>query len=179
MRPLAGLSTGAWVMKKYFLLVFLILAILAPSLALAQDNPCGTAAGTYTIYSGAPYTATWLVEPTTTVSASDPTVVPARYDGFYVQVDTQPRSKVTPVAGAPCPAGNNQTGMIPYVLRVASGVSKGAHTFTVTAFNYLLDANGAPTAIEQESAAVSVPFAAVDPVALGPPKPIRNAIIKR
>lgn len=159
-----------------------IALLMFPSMAAAQADPCAVAsAGPFTVSSGAPFTVTWLVPTTVPASATDPTPVPNRIDGFTVQVNNGVETDIGKATELPpCPASSPNAGKIPYSYRTVSGVSKGSYTFSVRAWNYVLDpVTFQPTNGKQGSAAVSIPFAAVDPVLLGPPPAPLNGIIKR
>ena len=162
-------------MKKLIVLVGLLLMLAAP--VAAQTDPCVAvpAGTTFTVTRGAPFTAAWVMDAKVPVSDTDSTLVNARIDGFYLQIDTGARQRVVlPLPTVACP-----NGQLPFSWRSPSGVSRGSHTFKITAFNFVLNPDGTPTTVEQESAAVSVPFAAVDLVRVGPPSPAKNVIIKR
>jgi hypothetical protein len=171
-------------MLPRLLRVLSIATLLCGLLALpasAQTDPCAAAQPPFVITTGAPFTVSWLVAPTTNKSATDTTQVPNVVAGFYVQIDALPRTRtLLAQAGQPCVTGPN-VGWIPYTLRNSSGVSRGSHTFKVAAFNFAVDpVTGAPTLTEQESAAVAIPFDAADPaITQPPPAPVSNLIIRR
>jgi hypothetical protein len=166
-------------MNTLFRLSLACLAVLwLSSPAFAQDA-CQTAIAPFQVTSGAPFTVSWVMDSTVALSATDPTPVPQRIDGHYLQIDNGPRLELLIAPGLPCPTGTPMAGKLPYVFRSASGVSRGAHTATVTPWNYALDAAGLPTTFRQEGPAVSAPFAGVDPVQFGPPAGPSNLGIKK
>ena len=143
---------------------------------------CGAPSPTtpnFTVTSGSPYTVEWIMDATVPASATDPTLVPHRIDGFYLQIDAGTKADIKPTPGAPCPVGSVQAGKIPYIYRTTSGVARGSHTLTLSAYNFALGADGTPTTTRQEGPAVSVPFVGVDPVRVGPPTAPLGVIIKR
>ncbi|MDQ3525805.1 MAG: hypothetical protein M3451_12225, partial [Chloroflexota bacterium] len=149
--------------------------LLAATMAQAAADACSAPSGAFTVSSGAPFTVTWVVPATAPTSATDPTPVPNRINGFNLQIDSGVKQNIgLPTAGPACPAGTAHAGKIPYSYRTTSGVAKGSHTLSLSAWNYALDASGNPTTTQQESAAVSVPFAVVDLVQTGPPVPPVN-----
>lgn len=166
-------------MKRLALVVF---ALIIPTSAFAQTDPCATATPPFVITSGAPYTITWLMDAQVPVSPTDPTLVSQRIDGYYLQVDLQVRTRLTSAqvtVGPPCSATTPNSGKIPTTYRTANGVSRGNHSVRINAFNFTLDANGNPTTTEQEGPAVTVPFDAVDPLQSTPPRAPTNGIIRR
>lgn len=156
----------------------LVEAVLALAL-LQSPDVCTGPSGAFTVTSGAPFTAGWVMDATVPVSDTDNIQVPQRINGFYLQIDNGARQNIgLPAPGAACPAGTVQQGRIPYTYRVPFGGGKGAHTLTIIAWNYDLDASGNPTTTVRESV-VSVPFTAADPVRQGPPTSPIITIIKR
>lgn len=156
------------------------LVLLFSSNAVAQTDPCTVALPPFTVTSGAPFTITWLMAPTVPASPTDPTLVPQRIDGFWIQIDTAARIKLPALtAGTPCPVGTPNAGKLPYTYRTLSGVSRGSHSARINAYNFVLDTNGNPTTTEQEGAAVTVPFAAADLTHTTPPLAPTNGIIRR
>ena len=168
-------------MKRF---VVLLCLWSLPSVTSAQTvplDPClSVPAGTiFVVTSGRPPRAAWLMNALVPVSETDPTLVPQRIDGFYLQVDSSPRFDTGPlVPGAPCPSGEN-AGMLPYVFQMLSGVSRGSHILVVAAWNFILDTNGQPTGERQEGLSNSIPFVAVDLTHLGPPRQPARVIIGR
>lgn len=157
-----------------------ILLLSSATSAYAQTDPCAVAAPPFVVTSGAPYTITWLMSPQVPVSPTDPTLVPQRIDGFYLQIDLTARIRLNGlIPGTPCPAGNANAGKLPYSYRTLSGVPRGNHSTKISAYNFTLDANGNPTTIEQEGPAVTVPFAAADLTHTTPPLIPSNTIIRR
>lgn len=129
------------------------------------------------VRSGAPITFGWVMDKTVPASATDPTPILQRIDGFYYQIDNQPRIEIFPTAGFECVTGF--VGTVPYIARTLFGVGKGAHTLSVTAYNFQLDPQDQNTVIKQESAVASIPFVVTDPIQYGPPQPARNLSILR
>lgn len=165
-------------MRQIVCVVAVLLATV--STASAQDTCTPVAAGTvFTVTSGKAPTVSWLMAATVPTSATDPTPVPQRINGFTVQINTATPVDVNPAAMTPCPSGTTNAGKVPYMLTLQSGVPKGNHTLTVKAWNFVLDASGNPTTQRQESAAVSIPFVAGDLLQYGPPQTPTNGIISR
>jgi len=155
-----------------------LLALLFVPIGM-QIDPCTTAQPPFTVNSGAPFTIAWLMDAMVPASPTDPTLVPQRIDGYYLQIDSTPRVRLSGVIiGLPCVGGPN-LGKIPFTYRTTSGVSRGSHLAQLLAYNYILDVNGNPTTTEQEGPAVTVPFAAVDLTHTGPPRIPANVIIRR
>jgi len=144
-------------------------------------DPCVAAAPPYTVTSGAPFTVAWLMAPTVPFSPTNPTPVPNRHNGFYLQIDSTMRQDIgKPSAGAPCPAGTPRAGFLPYSFRTSQGVSRGAHTVVITPWNFTLAADGTETTQRQDGEASSIPFDAGDPTVLtGPPGPPQNGSVKQ
>jgi hypothetical protein len=146
----------------------------------ACNHPDAPSTTPMVIQSGAPPLVIWTMEPTVPASTTDPTPVPNRYNGFYIQVDTAPRLDIgLPQAGAACPAGSLRAGDIPFAYRMPQGFSRGNHTMIVTTWNFAVDDLGNPTTTKQEAATAAIPFVVVDPILRGAPgKPV-SPIIKR
>lgn len=161
-------------------LVLVALFVLTPiSTGSAQTSTaCEPATGPYIVTSGRPFTTVWLMDAKVPASPQDPTLVDQRIDGFYLQVDNGPKVDIgKPAPGTTCTGP--LAGKIPYSFRVDSGVGKGAHTATLSAYNFQLNPDGSPTTVKQEGPAVSVPFSAVDPVQVGAPLAPVNITIWR
>jgi hypothetical protein len=167
---------------------FAVLVVACVSLflsvhVLAQAvDACQASVSPFTVTSGAPFTVAWVMDPLGPVSATDPTLVPQRIDGYSLQIDSGPKQDLIVAAlaaVAPCPVGTPMAGKIPYQVRTASGVGKGNHTASLSAWNFVLDSAGNPTTTRQEGSAVSIPFVGVDPVQAGPPNRPLNLGIKR
>lgn len=154
--------------------------LLTPPLAARQTDHLLCSASPvppFTVTSGAPYTAQWIMADTAVEGGA---TVPNRVNGFYVQVDTGAKVDIGLATALPaCSATSPRPGDIPYQHRMASGVSRGAHTFNVSAWSYTLDGNGNPTTNRQESAVTSVPFSAGDPILFGPPLAPQYPLITR
>jgi len=159
--------------------VVALLFVLQASIVSAQTDPCMTGVQPFVVTSGAPYTVTWLMDALVPASSTDPTLVPPRIDGFYFQVDATTKTKISVTSSPVCGTGTPNAGKMPYTYRTVNGVTRGSHTVRLSAFNFVLDQSGNPTAQEQESAVVSVPFSAVDLLEYGPPPSPVNVIIRR
>jgi hypothetical protein len=133
----------------------------------------------FTVTSGAPFTLMWIMPATGPASATDPTPVPMRIDGFYLAIDTGNRMSISAMQGSPCPAGTPNAGKIPYMHRTTSGVARGSHEARLTAWNYIVDSNGNSTGVPQDGETTIVPFGAVDAVMQGPPPAPTNTSIRR
>lgn len=165
-------------MKKTILLV-VCAGLISAGPVWAQD-PCTTQIGPFIVTSGAPYTVTWLADALVPTSPSDSTLIPNRVNGYTIQIDAGPKVDVgLPTAGPTCPSGTPNAGKNPYSYRSANGVTRGSHTLSHRAWNYVLDAAGLPTTVVQESAAVVVPFTAADPTLLGAPPSALNIGIRK
>ena len=143
----------------------LALAMLCPSSAYAQTaNPCDTnASGPWIVTSARSFTVQWC---TANVRVDNGTTVPERIDGFYLIQDGGPK---TDIAMATSLGLSSITKRNAWQYIIPSGVQKGDHSVAIIAWNYLLDSQGVPTAQRQESAPMSIPFSAVDPVSNQPP----------
>jgi hypothetical protein len=167
------------------ILLISVVVILLPALASAQTMPpevCNVGVQPFVVPSGAPFGVTFVMPASVQVSATDPTQVPLRVNGYTAWIDAGPRHEISPTpvgAGDPCPQGTSFAGQRPFEFRVPEGVSRGTHTFTLVAWNWKLDALGNPTSIRQEGPAVVVPFVGADPVHEGPPPAPKNVIIRR
>ena len=117
------------------------------------------------------------MDKTVPLSSTDPTPIIQRIDGFYYQIDNLPRVEIFPTPGFECVTG--YVGMVPYIARTLFGVSKGAHTLSVIAYNFQLDPQDQNTVIKQESVAATIPFAVIDPIQYGPPQSPRFLSILR
>jgi hypothetical protein len=157
----------------------MIAEIILAAALVQQADPCVVGAGASVLTSGAPFTLTWVMDAQVPASPTDPTFVPQRINGFVLQIDGGAKQDIAPTSGPPCSAGSLYAGHIPYSYRSVTGVSKGAHSATVTAWNFILDDAGNPTYTRQEGPAVSVPFSAVDLMRLGPPSGAKNVIIRK
>jgi hypothetical protein len=181
-------------MRKISLLV---LALgLIPSIAWAQtDDPCyGTGADILT--TGKAFSIKWAVAQTASVSSTDPTQVPHRYNGFYLQIDATPEVEVQLTAEVGiCPTGSSRPGDKVYQYN-SSGVQKGNHTLSLLLWNWapLLNPDGTPqlnpdgtpkysTTQRLRGVPTVLPFSANDvaiPTQLGPPlAPSGTRIIKQ
>jgi len=171
-------------MKNFVRTVGTVIALLAcvGTVVEAQTDPCQSATPPFVVTSGRPFTAVWLMDAMVQANPpTDPTLVPARIDGFYLQIDSQPRVDTGPIApSAPCPVGTPNAGKLPFSWTSSvGGVSRGTHTFTVRGWNFQLDTQGVPTTTRQEGVVASIPFSAVDLVQVGAPLAPTNAIIRR
>jgi len=163
-------------------LILAVAVLTIPASAYAQVDPCATANPPFNVNSNNPFTVTWLMSAQVPASPTDPTLVNQRIDGYYVQVDTGTRVRITPsqyTVGSPCLSTSPNPGKIPTTYRTATGVSRGAHTYKISGFNFVLDASGNPTTVEQEGPVVSIPFAAADLVHVTPPLIPTNSIIRK
>lgn len=180
-------------MKKFLTLAF----VLIPAIGFAQsDDPC-VSGGADILTTGKAFSVKWTMAQTVQASASDPTLVPNRYNGFYLQIDAVPEVDVpltTSEIGI-CPAGTARQGDKIYQYN-SQGVQKGNHTLTVLSWNWapLLNPDGTPqlnpdgtpkysTTQRLRGAPAVVPFSANDalvPTLLGPPPaPFNTRIIKQ
>lgn len=159
----------------------LIVSLLLPAAAFAQNDPCIQGSGAYAVTSGAPPLVTWVLPAVVQVSATDTTLVPHRWNGVKLKLDQGPEMPISPSpfgAGDPCPAGTPWAGWMPYSYRMTTGVAKGNHSITLTTWRWKLDASGNNTT-EIEEAAVTIPFVGVDLILDGPLSAPRNLIIRR
>lgn len=152
--------------RRWFVLAVLLLA--APTSAQQDSLLCNASPlGPFVVTSGAPFTVGWLM--TDTVTENNITV-PNRYDGFYLQIDGGPTIDIgLATALPPCSATSSRPGDKPYNYVTPQGVSRGAHTLKINAWNYELDSAGNPTQTRQVGVVASVPFTAGDPILFGPP----------
>lgn len=157
-------------------LVLVLVLLLVSTKAYAQLDPCTTAAPPFVVNTNIPFTLTFLMDAQVPVSTTDPTLVNQRIDGFYFQIDSLAEIKIGATFGAAC---TNVANKIPYSYRTLAGISRGNHTAKLTPFNFVLDAIGLPTTVEQRGPIATVPFAAVDLTNVGPPLPPTNLIIKK
>lgn len=163
-------------MKKFGLILVALLLSVTP---VAAQQECVNTSGPFQVNSGAPYTITWLMDAQVPVSSTDPTLVPQRIDGFFLQIDGGPKVDLGPlVSTGVCGAGSN-VGKLIYTFRTSSGVPRGSHNAAISGWNFVLDSNGAPTTTKQEGIALVIPFDAVDPIRLGPPTAPLNGQVKK
>lgn len=157
-------------------LIFMLFCVL-PTTALAQTpNPCDTNdPGPFVVTSARSFTAQWCTAKTAT--ASDGTTVPERIDGFMISLDN---GAAQDIGKATSLGSSTATNRDAWQWQMPSGVAKGSHTFSVAAWNYVLDPNtGQPTTTRALGPATAVPFTAVDPVYNLPPQaPTGGRIIK-
>ena len=164
--------------------LFAVLLVFVASPVFGQvTDPCqAIPAGTnFVVTSGSPFTVAWVMD--ATVLADDGvTQVPQRINGFYLRIDAGAKLDIPTLAGAPCPAGTQQAGKIPYTHRTSTGVARGPHNAYLSAWNFAQDCSSGTcvdTSVRQESAVATVPFAAVDPRHTGPPRVPANVVISR
>jgi len=167
------------------------LLVLLPSLAGAQTNtdPC-VSGGADTLYTGQAFTIKWTVQQQVPASDHDATMVAHRYNGFYLQIDTDAEVELPLTAEiGVCPAGTPRASDKVYAYR-ADGVKKGNHTLSIQMWNWapLLNPDGTPilnpdgtpqysTTQKLRGGKTTLPFAATDPtipVLLGPPYGVFN-----
>lgn len=160
--------------KTIFALALAMLTFAATaSRAQAAADPCvAVTTASDTIFSGRPFQVSWKLPAQVPVSTTDPTLVPAKYDGFLLALDgaigaarfepiPKPISKI-------CPDGN-----LGFVTTFPTGVLKGSHSMVTLA--YLIQADGT----RLEGVPTTRPFAAVDPVPTGQPPAPSNVGISR
>jgi hypothetical protein len=137
---------------------------LASPLAAQTANPCDTnATGPFIVTSARSFLIQWCTVSTRVEGGS---IVPERIDGFYLTLDTGPKTDIAMAT----PLGlSTITNRYAWQYAIPSGVTRGTHTAAIVAWNYVLDFAGNPTAQRVESAAAVVPFSAVDPVSDQPP----------
>jgi hypothetical protein len=157
--------------------LFCLLYLLFASVVSAQTNQdaCVPSPGPFTVTSGRPFTVLWTVPPTEPRAVDDPTPVPTRWDGFYIQIDSDPRQSVTVLAGSACPAGTPLAGHIPFLYRNEFGATRGQHWLRVTLWRFKKDENGNTTTERAESDALTIPFSAAD-VFLDPKPPAPSGV---
>lgn len=156
------------------LLLALVLLLSVPLQQVSPD-PCVVAAGPFVITSASSYRILFTV-PSTTTSTSG-SVIPNPVKSFKVQIDAGLFIDVgLPLAGPLCPPGSSYAGHWPYTVVMVTGVPKGPHNANVKVLYDSLDVNGLPIVVE--SAAVSIPFAAADPVRAVFPTIVGGRIIK-
>jgi hypothetical protein len=173
---------GQITLKTLLLVLALVLLPVSASAQALIDLACNPPAQPMTVTSGAPFAVMWVMDPLVPASQTDPTLVPQRVNGYYLQIDGGPKQEITAVpvgTGDPCPAGTSMAGKVPYQFRTTTGVPKGNHSVTITAWNFALDAFGNPTTTRREGPAVSVPFVGVELVHTGPPQGPQNVIIRK
>jgi hypothetical protein len=158
-------------MRRLLFLVCGLLLGTSPVLAQTVQDAClAVPSGTQTVTTGRAFKLGWVVETMVPASATDPTLVPMRVDGFYLIIDGGAKQDIgKPAPGIVCAIGTAFAGRTPYLYQVSTGVPKGAHTAALSVYNFVLDANGAPTTSRLESAAFTLPFSAVDAISSGPP----------
>lgn len=167
-------------MKKILLASLFVLGFANSARAqVTVQDACAVASGPFVVTSGAPFNILWVLPPTQDASATDTTQVPLRVDGFYLQMDGLAKADIAATRGTPCPAGNANVGKIPFLFKTLSGVAKGSHQASISGWNFVLDSSGNPTTQRAEGTATAIPFAAADPVAVGPPPAPTNGSIKR
>lgn len=163
-------------MKRVWLAILLLL--VASNGDARQDHIlCSTnPTGPFLVTSGSPFTAMWIM--VDTALDTNGVTVPNRVNGFYIQIDTGPKTDIGMATALPaCSTTSPKPGDIPYSFRTASGVARGPHTLKVSAWNFTLDGVGNPTTTKQESVVASIPFTAGDPILFGPPSAPVNLII--
>ena len=160
------------------LLMVLGLSCLSSAQAPSLTEACLPGTPPYIVTSAKPFTVTWVQAATVPVSPTDPTLVPERINGFTYVLDSGAAVDFVPTSGPACVGGTN-AGKIPYLYAMPSGVPKGSHTLSVTAWNYVLNPDGTNSSSRQSGAATAIPFDAIDPVKLGPPGAPANGRIYR
>lgn len=160
------------------LLIVLLLVLFGTPRLKAQTLPeaCvivppGT---TFTLTGASAPLFSWTMNELVPVSSTDPTLVPQRMDGFYVQVDSLTRIDTGKLTPATCGDGR-----LAFTFRWPSNVPRGNHTGSVRGYNFALDSSGNPTSTRVEGAITTVPFAVVDPVHTGPPEAPANVKVKK
>lgn len=165
-------------MRARILTVLILIAVAAPASAqTVVGDACTTATGPFTVTSAKPFTVTWVQDAKVPASPTDPTLVDERINGFTYSLDGAAPVDFTPQSGAACAAGTSQAGRIPYLFVMPSGMAKGAHTISITAWNFVLNADGTPTTTRQLGVPTSVPFVGIDPMKTGPPLSPKNGKI--
>lgn len=171
-------------MTRRIFLVLVLLNAAAPALAQTTADPVCNGSGTDVLTTGKAFLVKWTEQQQITQNG---TTVAHRYDGFYVQVDTQPEVAVPLSAEiGVCPAGTARPSDKIYSYQ-SSGVQKGNHNVSVVAWNWAvlknpdgtpqLNPDGTPkysTTQKERSTPVLVPFVANDamvPTYLDPPLP--------
>lgn len=138
--------------------------VLLALAVLQLANPCDTnGTGPFIVISARSFTVQWCTAVTRVI---DGVIVPERIDGFYLTLDTGPKTDVSMATFIGLSAVTNRNAW-QYVF--PSGIARGDHTVTVTSWDYVLDTNGNPTPSRLESASIPIPFSAVDPVSNQPP----------
>lgn len=156
------------------LLLALVLLLSAP-LQQVPSDPCIAGTPPYVITSASSYRIAFTVPSTTT--ATNGSVIPNPVKSFKVQIDAGLFIDVgLPLAGPLCPSGSPYAGHWPYTVVMVNGVPKGPHNANVKVLYDSLDAAGLPIVVE--SAAVSIPFAAADPVRAVFPTIVGGRVIK-
>jgi hypothetical protein len=141
----------------WFALIGLLLSV-SPAFAQAAANPCDAdEPGPFVIASAKSFTVVWCT--TSTRTAPDGSTVPERIDGAYVDLDGN-RLLNGPAVSLGHSAVTNRDA---WSFAIPAGVGRGTHTINIVAWNFVLDGLGEPTTARAESAALSVPFSAVDP----------------
>jgi hypothetical protein len=178
------------------LVLFGLLCGALPALAAAQSNqdPC-VSGGVDILTTGQAFDVKWTVQQQVTNPDVPGQMVAHRYNGFVLQVDTQPEIPVdlTTEVGV-CPAGTPRASDKVYAYHLA-GVQKGNHSLSILLWNWapLLNPDGTPqlnpdgtvkysTTQKLRGTPVVTPFVAADamqPTLLGPPfGPFNTRIIK-
>jgi hypothetical protein len=157
-------------------LLFLALSVITSRPVWAQNDPCmGPAPEPQQVTSGAPFLMTWTMQQMVPKSSDDMTLVPHRYNGFFLNYDGGPDADIgMPLQPRICPNGTPRAGDKVYEHK-AIGASRGNHIAYIHAWNYpyLLNPDGSyqtnpdgspkeDTSQKQHGVVVSVPFVAVD-----------------
>lgn len=182
-------------MKKLLITVGLALGIASIASAQSNQDPC-ISGGVETITTGKDFTAKWTMQQQQAASPTDPTLVPHRYNGFYLQVDGLPEVEIPLSAeSGTCPQGSPRQGDKVYTTTV-KGVQKGNHSLTILAWNWApeLNPDGTPkynpdgtpifsTTQRLRGQPAITPFPVVDanpPFMIGPPYgPWNTRVIKQ
>jgi hypothetical protein len=112
------------------------------------------------------------------VSSTDPMLVPARLDGWFVRLDSQSRIDTGRLTWVPCPAGNANAGKLGFVYRWPSPIAGGKHSIAIIGYNFVVGPDGLPTTVKQEGLPTTVPFTAADPIHTTPPLAPGNGAIR-
>lgn len=145
-------------------LVFTLLVL--PALAHAQTHPCdANAVGPFIVQSARAFTVQFCTAVTRQNPDNPTETIPERIDGHYLQIDAGLKAEISPM-DLGISSVTNRRGWS-YV--VTAGVARGNHTVTITQYNFVLNADGAPTTQRAESTPVVTPFSAADPIYNLPP----------
>lgn len=127
-----------------------------------------------TLTSGASYNVAFCVPSVVSTPNGD---VPNRVEGYKMQLDVNPSSDMQLPLGQPSPVLKLQ----PTYFTAPSGVAKGNHQWTITPYNFPLDANGVPdkTKPAQMGPAVVIPFVAADQLLSTAPPAVQKGQIVR